>query len=301
MASSTRGSETPRDSIWVVTMLNRREWYGSVGGVISCASLLSPMAHTGPEQANRVARPRSVALSCVRGISLKTTVVPGSTQCQPRRRLRVSAGLAALVLIVTACGPGARSESDTLASFFAAVQERDLDGLYCMMAGAAEAEELGATDADRRAAFESWALEHYAAYEEGRDRGRVELDEQGLTLVKLFSLGRGTFVTHGFLRAAGPDSALVESRVRFGYAHIDLSRFSPGTTFYVCGVPVGRVHPIRVPTRSREVTVDVLEGVAIEWSLLRAPATETCPGGWKVAAARPVAGSEVAVEVTWIF
>ena len=160
---------------------------------------------------------------------------------------------------------------------------------------------MGATDADRRAAFETWAMEHFAAYEEGRDRGRVELDEQGLTLVKLFSLGRGAFVEHGPLRSLGPDAVLVESRVRFGYAHIDLSPFSPGTTFYVCGVPVGRVHPIRVPAGSLEVTVDVLDGVTIEWTLLRTPATETCPGGWKVAAARPVPGSEEAAEVTWIF
>ena len=169
------------------------------------------------------------------------------------------------------------------------------------VSGAAAAEELGATDADRRAAFESWAVGHYAEYEEGRERGRVELDEQGLTLVKLFSLGRGTFVKHGPLRSLGPDSALVESRVRFGYAHIDLSSFSPGTTFYVCGVPVGRVYPIRVPTGSREVTVDVLDSVTIEWTLLRTAATETCLGGWKIAAARPVPGSEVAAEVTWIF
>ncbi len=106
---------------------------------------------------------------------------------------------------------------------------------------------------------------------------------------------------HGPLRSVGPDAALVESRVRFGYAHIDLSAFSPGTTFYVCGLPVGRVHPIRVPTGSREVTVDVLDGVTIEWTLLRTPATASCPGGWKVAAARPVPGSEVAAEVRWIF
>jgi hypothetical protein len=190
---------------------------------------------------------------------------------------------------------------EALASFFSAVQDRELDGLYCMMAGAAEAEELGATDADRREAFEAWALGYYAEYEEGRDGGRVELDEQGLALVKLFSLGRGTFVEHGPPRSLGPDAVVVESRVQFGYAHIDLSPFSPGTTLYVCGVPVGRVHPIRVPTGSREVTVEVLDSVSIEWTLFQAPATESCPEGWKVAAARPVPGSEVAAEVTWIF
>ncbi len=232
---------------------------------------------------------------------LKTTVAPESSQCQPRRSLRLAAAVAALALAVSACGPREPSASDSLGAFFAAVQDRDLDGLYCMMAGAAEAEELGATDAERRAAFESWAAARYADYEEGRDRGRVELDEQGLVLVKLFSLGRGTFVKYGAVRPQGDDAALVESRVQFGYAHIDLSPFSPGTTFYVCGTPVGRVYPIRVPVGSREITVEVLDGVTIEWSLLRTPPSETCPGGWKIAAARPVPGSEVATEVTWIF
>ncbi len=232
---------------------------------------------------------------------MKTTVAPGSSRCQPRGPFGLLAGLATLALLVSACGPGERGAADSLGLFFAAVQDRDLDRLYCMMAGAADAEELGATDAERRAAFESWAVSHYVEYEQGRDRGRVELDEQGLALVKLFSLGRGTFVKYGAVRSQGPAAALVESRVRFGYAHIDLSPFSPGTTFYVCGLPVGRVHPIRVPAGSREITVDVLDGVTIEWTLLRTPASETCRGGWKVAAARPVPGSEVAAEVTWIF
>lgn len=200
-----------------------------------------------------------------------------------------------------ACSPGPRTPSETVRDYYDAVQERDFDRLYCLMAGVAEAVELGATEAERRAGFEMWARAHYEAYEAGRDEGRVELDEQGLALVKLFVLGRGTFATHDRTGSSGPDVAVVESRIRFGYAHIDLSPFSPGTTFYVCGAPVGRVHPIRVPVGSGEFTLEVLEGVRVAWTLVREPAGAGCPGGWKVASGEPVAGSETTTEITWVF
>ena len=203
--------------------------------------------------------------------------------------------------VLAGCGPSSRTEGEAILPYLEAVQAQEFDALFCLSAGAASAEELGEDEDQRRIAFEDWARAEIDAYLEGRDAGRVELAGSPVKLVKLFSLGRGTFVEHGPLRSLGPDTALVESRVRFGYAHIDLSTFSPGTTFYLCGVPVGRVHPIRVPTGSREVVVDVLEGVTIEWALLRVPSTQTCPGGWKIAAARPVPGSEAAAEVTWIF
>jgi hypothetical protein len=209
--------------------------------------------------------------------------------------------LAGSALLATACAPAAPTPVEVLEDYYDAVQQRDFDRLYCLLAGAAESVELGATGAERRTGFESWARAHYDVYETGRDDGRVELDEQGLALVKLFSLGRGTYLTHEPPRAAGPDARIVESRVRFGYAHIDLSHFSPGTTLYVCGAPVGRVHPIRIPSGTGEVSLDVLDTVTLEWTLVRVPATEACPGGWAVAAGAAVDGSEQTVEVTWAF
>jgi hypothetical protein len=183
---------------------------------------------------------------------------------------------------------------------FDAVQARDLDRLYCIMAGASEAEELGADPAERKANFESWALGFFEAYESDRDEGWVDLDEQGLSLVKLFALGKGTFAEHRVVGSEG-DVAFVESEIRFGYAHIDLSRFPPGTTFYVCGAPVGRVHPIRVPSTSREVSVDVLERVTIRWTLVRSAPSGDCAGGWTVASGSPVEGSAATSTVTWVF
>jgi hypothetical protein len=201
----------------------------------------------------------------------------------------------------TGCGPRPRTAEETILAFLEAVQSQDLETLYCLMAGAAEAAELGAEETERRANFESWALAHHAAYLEERDEGWVELDEQGLKLVRLFALGRGTFFSHRSVRAAARDVRVIESDIRFGYAHIDLSGFSPGTTFYVCGTPVGRVRPIRIPSASDEVTVEVLTEVRVEWTLVKAEPTAACAGGWTVASVAPVEGSEVASEITWVF
>lgn len=209
--------------------------------------------------------------------------------------------LAGTALVVVACSSGPRTPSETVREYYDAVQERDFDRLYCLMAGVAEAVELGATEAERRAGFEGWARARYEAYEAGRDEGWVELDEQGLALVKLFVLGRGTFATHERTGSSAPNVAVVESRIRFGYGHIDLSPFSPGTTFYVCGVPIGRVYPIRIPVGSGEFTLEVLEGVRVAWTLVREPARADCPGGWKVASGEPVEGSATTTEITWVF
>jgi len=234
---------------------------------------------------------------------LKNTVAAVVEQCQPRRApgLLPFLGAVALGFTFSACDPPEPTASATLKEFYDAVQEQDFDRLYCLMAGAAEATELGTTDAERRAGFRSWAADHYEAYESGRDAGRVEVDEQGLVLVKLFSLGRGTFVTHENAGPAGPDAVVVEGRIRFGYAHIDLSPFSPGTTFYVCGAPVGRVHPVRVPIGAGEATVDALDGVSVLWTLVPRSPTEACPGSWAVASAEPVEGSATTTEITWVF
>jgi hypothetical protein len=211
------------------------------------------------------------------------------------------AALVGTALLAAACDHGAKTAAETLRDYYDAVQERDFDRLYCLMAGAAEAVELGAEEAERRAGFERWARAYYEAYESGRDEGWVDLDDQGLALVKLFSLGRGTYATHERKRSAGPDALVVGSRIRFVYAHVDLSPFSPGTTFYVCGAPAGRVHPIRVPAGSGEVTVDALEGIAVEWTLVRAPARGGCPEGWTVVSGEVIADSATTTEITWVF
>jgi len=201
--------------------------------------------------------------------------------------------------LAAGCGPGDGLARDTIASYLEAVQDRDLDRLYCLVAGAAEA---GTEDeAAARRQFAEWALDRYADYDEGRDRGRVELDDQGIVLVKLFALGKGTYFSYG--PALSPDAGVlvVETDLRFGYGHVDLSGFSPGTTFYLSGAPVGQVRTVRVPEGSGEVVLDLLESVRVRWTLVRGDPVGGCPGGWIVASAEPVEGSEKTVEITWIF
>jgi len=222
---------------------------------------------------------------------------------RPERRtgvLIVMLVCAPLVLPV-GCRPGTPAPGETLVQFSEAVQSQDLDRLFCLSAGAADAVELGASEVERRQNFTAWALARYDAYTEGRDQGAVELDGHGITLVKLFSLGRGTFATTRRVGAAGEGSVVLRSELVFGYDQADLSRFSPGTTLYLCGAPVGRVRNVRVPQGHSEITVEVLESISVEWTLVRATASGACPGGWAVASATSVEGSERTTELTWVF
>ena len=175
-----------------------------------------------------------------------------------------------------------------------------MDALYCLSAGAAEATELGADDAQRRGNFGRWAREWYRTYEEDRETGRVDFEEHGIVLVKLFALGRGTFYTVAETRLLEQDVMEVLTRLRFGYAGLDLSRLSPGTTFYLCGPPPGRVHPIVVEPY-REVSVEVLDTLVLRWTLVRQPEGSGCAARWAVASVEPVHGTETSEQITWVF
>jgi hypothetical protein len=208
--------------------------------------------------------------------------------------------VAFLGLLPAACGPNSRTAEETLTAYMEAVQQEDLDRLYCLSAGASDALELGVDGAQRRARFESWAGEWYQVYLDGRDEGWVEIGEHGIVLVKLFALGRGTYYEIMGTRALGHDAMEVRTHLRFGYRGLDLSRLSPGTTFYLAGPPLGRVHPIEVRPYE-EVSVEVLETVDVRWTLARRAASERCPEGWAVAAAEPIERSVRSESITWVF
>lgn len=214
------------------------------------------------------------------------------------RRAVVGLGL---LLSCLSCGPGTGVGQRAIAPFLVDVQNENLDGLYCRMTGASESEDLGADDTARRAAFEVWARTLYDAYEQGRDEGWVELDEHGITAVKLFALGKGTYFELSGARRVAEDAIVVRMDLRFGYGAIDLSRFSPGTTFYVCGVPPGRVHAIRKPVGRGEESAEALDRLSLDWTLVRKPAVGRCPEGWTVASVVPVDGTLSSRRMTWVF
>jgi hypothetical protein len=209
--------------------------------------------------------------------------------------------LGAAMLVAGACGPDTRTATRTLLPFMRAVQEREIDALYCMFAGASEAEELGTDRASRLAGFEEWIVPQYEAYLEGRDRGWVDPDDSGVALVKLFALGKGTYFTYGPAEILGDDAIAVRIDLRFAYSHVDLSRLSPGTTFYVAGEPVGRVSAIRIPHGRAEVDATVLKTIGTRWTLVNRAETEDCPAGWKIASVEPIEGTAVTETVTWVF
>jgi len=190
---------------------------------------------------------------------------------------------------------------ETVLQFQQAVQAGDLDGLFCLSAGAVGADELGRDPGTRRAGFRAWATARLEQYLAGRDRGRVEPDGDAIVTVKLLALGRGTFFEFEPVRHVGAEGLRVPVSLRLGYAQLDLSRFSPGTTFYLSGAPLGTVHAVRVPWDSREIRLEVLDRITIEWTLIRQSAGDGCPGGWAVAAVEPLAGTEATTEITWVF
>lgn len=217
------------------------------------------------------------------------------------RRGRLAAAAWMLcALAACACSPGPGTAQETLLKYMDAVQEEDLEALFCLSAGAARADELGVTEEERRANFRTWVGDWYRAYLDGREAGWVEVGDHGVALVKLFSLGRGTFYEVLGTRMTGAGTMEVDTLLRFGYSGIDLSRFSPGTTFYLCGAPPGLVHPVRIEPY-REVSLEVLDTVAVRWTLVREEPSGGCPGRWAVASAAPLDGTAGTERITWVF
>lgn len=194
-----------------------------------------------------------------------------------------------------------RSPRECLVEFTRAIQDRDAATLFCLSAGAAGSDSLGADPEARRDGFERWFEAELLVYEEARDEGAIELTGHGVRLTKLFALGRGTFyqeVTHSVVGGGG---LLLRTRLNMAYSQIDLSGLSPGTTFYLAAVPVGRVVPVVVPAEAKEISVEVLESVMVDWTLLREEAVDGCLAGYKIATVEPVESSAQTRSLTWLF
>ena len=194
-----------------------------------------------------------------------------------------------------------RSPRECLVDFTRAIQDRDAATLFCLSAGAAGADSLGADPEARRDGFERWFEAELLAYEEARDEGSIELTGHGVRLTKLLALGRGTFYQEVARSGAGDGGLLLRTRLDMAYSQIDLSGLSPGTTFYVAAAPVGRVVPVVVPARAEEIRVEALESVMVDWTLLREEAVDGCPGGYKIAAVEPVGSSASTRSLAWLF
>ena len=209
--------------------------------------------------------------------------------------------LVLLFLVLTGgCQPGRSTAEQTILSFVDAVQTEDLGALHCLLAGASRAEDGPEAAEARREAFDSWARSRYEDYLTERDRGRVNLEGDGIVLTKAFALGKGTYYTLTSVRW-GKDTIVAEMLVRFAYGEIDITRLPIGSVFYVCRAALGRVHPVEIPAGGGSVTVEALETLRIRWTLSRSSGTASCPEGWTVASVAPLPETATESRITWEF
>lgn len=219
-----------------------------------------------------------------------------------RRRAATNTERPALALIVAlavgqAChGSGAEARR-TIEAFIDAVQTEDLRRLPCLLAGL-QSDALGVGDAEREPAIRAWLAERLLGYEEGRDAGWVEPADDGVAIVRLLALGRGTFYELKETERLSGGAVRARMQVRFGYPSTDLSGFPPGTTLYLCGAPPGRVEAVRIPERG-EVRARVLESLALDWILV--PNGPGCGPALAIASVQAVPGSEREESVVWVF
>lgn len=222
-----------------------------------------------------------------------------------RRAARpVLAPMAAVLLLLlpwlTSCESKRGIAEGAVFSFLSAVQLEDHDALYCLLYGASEIEGGPDVVAARREAFDAWVRARYEAYITGRDAGRLDLGDDGIVLAKALALGKGTYYTLRSVRQDG-DSLDVVMDVTLAYPEINIADLPPRTTFYVCTLPVGEIRPVRIPTGTADFTLEVLDTLAVRWTLVRAEATASCPEGWAVADVTPLDETATTTEVTWEF
>jgi hypothetical protein len=221
-----------------------------------------------------------------------TKVSHGSHDILPTTRIRLWCACLVLVFGTTGCGPGRQEAGESIRSYCRAVQEENLDALYCRSAGASES---------GRVEFDLWARSQYDHYLSDRDEGVVDIASSGIATVKTFSLGKGTYYQVESVRQVADGVAEVTTLLTFGYGSIDLSSLLPGTTFYVCGTPAGTVHPVKVPYRSEQISKTVLASLKLKWTLVRQARFESCDPGWGVHGIEVVKESDETNRLEWWF
>lgn len=209
----------------------------------------------------------------------------------------------AIVMVLLACAgcePGRATAERTILAFVNAVQGEDRDALFCLMAGASQPGGTPDEVRARRDLFDGWVRSRFDAYRSGADAGWVEFTDDGIALTRAFALGKGTYYTvERVTRSEG--SILADIRIRFAYGEIDISSLPRGTVFYVCGTPLGRIHPVEIPPGNETVSHELLDTLEVRWTLTLSAPTASCPERWTVASAVPLPETAALRRVRWIF
>jgi hypothetical protein len=197
---------------------------------------------------------------------------------------------AAVLLAASACGPGRRAAGEAIFPYIDAVQTSNYETLRCLYAGSSSP----------GPEFNSWVDGRLAAFDEGKARGHVGFESDGIAMIKALGLGTGTLLGIASVTSKG-DELEVLTPATFNYDEIDAPALPNGATFLVAVLPLGTVTTVKVREGSGRMTLDPLKSLTLRWTLRRIAPEGGCGSEWGVSSVATVPSSAKTVRVEWRF
>ncbi len=208
------------------------------------------------------------------------------------------AGLGVLVVALASvgCGPGRRTAGEAIFVYIDAVQASNYPLIRCLYVGRQFPGGAGAPDTE----FNAWVDRRLEAFEKGRAKGQVDLESDGITMIKAFGLGTGTALGITSVKSKG-DELEVLTPATFNYDQIDAPSLPEKAKFLVAVLPLGTVTTVEVKEGSGRMSLDVLKSLTLRWTLARVERKGNCRSEWGVASVAVVPESAKTVRVEWKF
>ncbi len=211
-------------------------------------------------------------------------------------RLSAALGLLGVLLVATGCGPGRRTAGEAIFPYIDAVQASNYPLIRCLYAGPQFPGGTGASDTD----FNAWVDRRLEAFDKGKARGTVDLESDGITMIKAFGLGTGTALGITSVKRRGEDLEVL-TPATFNYDQIDAPSLPEKAKFLVAVLPLGTVTTVEVKEGSGRMSLDVLKSLTLRWTLARVERKGNCRSEWGVASVAVVPESAKTVRVEWKF
>jgi hypothetical protein len=208
----------------------------------------------------------------------------------------VRLALFSLLLAASGCGPGRRTAGEAVFPYIDAVQAADYQTLRCLYAG----ERLPGGRAASGSEFKAWVDRRLAAFEAEKSRGQVDLEDDGIVMIKALGLGTGTLVGISSVKPRGIEIEVL-TPATFNYDQIDAPGLPNGATFLVAVLPLGTVTTVRVQEGVGRMTLDALKSLTLRWTLKRVERKGSCHSDFGVASVAVVPESARTVRVEWKF
>lgn len=157
----------------------------------------------------------------------------------------------------------------------------------------------GKSPSEAKAASEEFAwrtAQRLSAYEAAKESGQLQIQADGIGLIKGLMLGRGVFYQLRDLKRE-ENRARARIEANLGYNFVPFENYAEGTRIFMMGMPVGRlIGPVRGQDVGRKI--EVLARVALDVEFERAKEQDH-PTGWRVRAFTVVPGSAQPGEIEW--